>query len=148
MTRFYRDRRRRQAGTTLVELLVALVIIGIALVLIVGTFSTGLLDASIAKRNTAAQAVIQSELDLIAGNQFDATPSAYSECFKSETAGPPLMVASYRAPCPDPTYTFRADVAVAAQQPTSTTQTWTVRVVTWPDLVSAGSPVSTIKADR
>ena len=36
LERFYKDRRRAQAGTTLVELLVSLTIMGLALVLIVG----------------------------------------------------------------------------------------------------------------
>ena len=40
----------------------------LALVLIVGTFSTGLLDASLAKRNTAVGAVAQYELGRIAAD--------------------------------------------------------------------------------
>jgi len=147
MARFYKDRRRAQAGTTLVELLVSLVIIGIALVLIVGTFSTGLLDASIAKRNTAAQAVIQTELDQIYASTFDPNAQEYSECFRTEVTAPPIRL-SFQNLCPDPTYTLRADVTVARQTPTSTTQTWTVAVVTWPDKLQAGTPVSTVKADR
>jgi len=145
--RLYRDRRRAQAGTTLVELLVALVIIGLALALIIGTFSTGLLDAAVAKRDTAAQAVIQSELERINGSQFDPNAEPYSECFKTEAADPPMLLAAYKDPCPDSTYTLRADVA-RTDQPTSTTQTWTVTVVTWPDLTFAGSPVSMVKAER
>ena len=54
-----RDRRKAQAGATLVEVLVAVVIMGLALTLIVGTFSTGLLDSAISKRNTAALGVVQ-----------------------------------------------------------------------------------------
>ena len=148
MARFYRDRRRAQAGTTLVELLVALVIIGIALVLIVGTFSTGLLEASIAKRNTAAQAVIQSELATIGGTAFDANAQPYSECFATESSIPPSVAPFYQGPCPTTAYSLRADVSVSPKSPTSTTQTWTVAVVTWPDLVDAGTPVKTVKANR
>ena len=146
MTRFYKDRRRAQAGTTLVELLVSLVIIGLALTLIIGTFSTGLLDATVTKRNTAAQAVIQSELEAIAASPFDSTPSAYSDCYATESASQPVQIA-YLQSCA-PGYTLRADVTVVAQQPTASTQTWTVAVVSQPDLASAGSPVSTVKADR
>ncbi|MFI5282427.1 MAG: prepilin-type N-terminal cleavage/methylation domain-containing protein [Candidatus Dormibacterales bacterium] len=146
MDQFFRDRRRAQAGTTLVELLVSLVIIGLALVLIIGTFSTGLLDATIAKRNTAAQAVIQSELDRVSGTPFNPSARSYSECFKTEAADPPLMLPSYQASCPDASYTLRADVSVAAQSPTPTTETWTVSVLTWPEAAPAGAPVSMVKA--
>jgi type II secretory pathway pseudopilin PulG len=148
MSRFYRDRRRAQAGTTLVELLVALVIIGLALVLIVGTFSTGLLDAAVAKRNSAAQAVIQSELESISGAPFDSSAQSYSECFATEVSDPPVLLPSYLDPCPGSAYTLRADVVPQLQQPTPTTQTWTVTVVTWPDEAPAGGPVQTVKADR
>jgi type II secretory pathway pseudopilin PulG len=72
-----RDRRQAQSGATLVELLVSVVIMGLALTLIIGTFSTGLLDASLAKRNTAGVAVVQYELDQISGGAYDSTPSAY-----------------------------------------------------------------------
>jgi prepilin-type N-terminal cleavage/methylation domain-containing protein len=145
LSRFHADRRRAQAGTTLVELLVAITIIGIALVLIVGTFSTGLLDATIAKRNTSAQAVIQSELDRIQGGAFNASPQPYSECFKTEASDPPSGPLAFRTSCPDSSYSLRADVSVAPQSPTSTTQTWTVSIVTWPDTASAGTPVSVVK---
>ena len=146
MARFYKDRRRAQAGTTLVELLVSLVIIGLALTLIIGVFSTGLLNATVAKRNTAAQAVIQSELEVIAASPFVASPPDYSVCYATESSAQRARIA-YQDVCPSQ-YTLRADVTVVPQSPTSTTQTWTVSVVSWPDLVSAGPSVSTVKADR
>ena len=148
IARWSKDRRRAQAGTTLVELLVAIAIIGLALVLIVGTFSTGLLDAAVAKRNTATQAVIQTELGRISGSQYDPGALSYSECYKTEAADPPLPLANYKDACPDSTYSLRADVSLGSSPPTSTTQIWTVTVVTWPELASAGSSVSTVKADR
>ena len=146
MARFYKDRRRAQAGTTLVELLVSLVIIGLALTLIIGVFSTGLLNATVAKRNTAAQAVIQSELEAIAASPFNATASDRSDCYATESTAQPAPVA-YQGTCAAQ-YSLRADISVALQTPTPTTQTWTVSVVSWPDLVSAGPSVSTVKADR
>jgi len=148
MGRFYKDRRRAQAGTTLVELLVAVVIIGVALTLIIGTFSTGLLDAAVAKRNTAAEAIIQSELNRIGASPFNGGAESYSECYKTEATDPPLLLTDYQDPCPDSTYSLRADVSLVTPPPTSTTQKWTVTVVTWPEQAQAGSPVSTVKADR
>lgn len=144
----YKDRRRAQAGTTLVELLVATTIMGIALALIIGTFSTGLLDATIAKRNVAGQAVIQAELDRITASTFNSSPLSYSDCYKTESSAPPVPASAFLGACPDSTYSLRADVSVTPLTPTATTQTWTVAVTTWPDGVPVGSNVSTIKSDR
>ena len=106
----WKDRRRAQAGTTLVELLVSLMIVGLALVLVVGTFSTGLLDATVAKRNTAVQAVMQYELDQIGASPFNAAPSPYSDCFATESPTSPTS-AAFQGPCPSGSFTLRADVA-------------------------------------
>lgn len=141
-----KDRCRAQAGTTLIELLVSLVIVGLALVLIVGTFSTALLDASLAKRNTAVQAVLQYELDSIGGTQFNASAQPYSECFATEAAVAPAPAASYQGACPGTQYTLRAD---ANQTPNSaTTQLWTVAVVVWPAGDPVGSTISLYKVKR
>lgn len=148
VARFVMDRRRAQAGTTLVELLVALVIIGGALALIIGTLSTGLLDATVAKRNTAAQAVIQSELERVQATAFVPGAQDYSECFKTETSDPPSGPIGYQVSCADSSYSLRADVNVTPQSPTTTTQTWTVTVITWPGQAPAGTPVSTVKNER
>src|ERR1700736_697430 len=113
LDRFWKDRRRAQAGTTLVELLVSVAIIGLALVLIVGTFSTGLLDATLTKRNTAAQAVIQYEMAKIQGSQFGTLPTSFSECFATESATDPVQVASGGS-CSGGPFTLRADVTMTS----------------------------------
>ena len=144
----WRDRRRAQAGTTLIELLVSLMIVGLALVLIVGTFSTGLLDATLAKRNTAVQAVTQYELDQITASQFDPSPQAYSECFATESSTPPQLLNEYQDPCPSgQAYTLRADVTWT-HGPTSGSQLWTITVSSWPDQSAIGSPLSIYKVNR
>jgi type II secretory pathway pseudopilin PulG len=139
LERFYKDRRRAQAGTTLVELLVSLTIMGLALVLIVGTISTGLLNAALAKRNTAAEAVVQYELEKIAAMPFDSSP--YSECFATESpaspASPPCRVDD----------TLRADMSVGPG-PTATSRKWTVTVVSLANDAQVGSPISVYKVNR
>ena len=144
--RLLRDRRRAQAGTTLVELLVSQVIIGLALALVIGIFSSGLLDATIAKRNTAVQAVTQYELDRISGSAFNASPPAYSECFAIDNPTAPLALPAYRDRCPA-AFSLRADVSVAAG-PTATSETWTVSIMASPDWTQVGSPTSVIKVNR
>lgn len=148
----WKDRRRAQAGTTLIELLVSLMIVGLALVLIVGTFSTGLLDATLAKRNTAVEAVTQYELDKISGSQFDASAESYSECFATESSTPPLLLPDYQDPCPSGPYTLRADVLLTQQQSPTRQQLWTIAVSPWPAAspspLPIGSPVSSYKVNR
>jgi type II secretory pathway pseudopilin PulG len=140
-----RDRRRAQAGTTLVELLVSLVIVGLALVLIVGTFSTGLLNATLAKRNTAVQAVLQYELDSVSARPFN-SPAPYTECFATESPTSPVVLSNSSAPCPDGIYSLRAEMTMTA--PTATSQLWTITVTTSPDRTPVGSPVQTYKVDH
>ena len=60
-------RHRGQAGTTLVELVVSVVIIGLALTLLVGAFSTGVIQSTLVKRNTAVESAMESELDSLSG---------------------------------------------------------------------------------
>jgi len=97
-----RDRRQAQSGATLIELLVSVVIIGLVLSLIIGTFSTGLLDAALAKRNTAAVAVVQYELDSISGGAYTASPPpSYIDCFATEDVeSPPTTLPSGQVACP------------------------------------------------
>jgi type II secretory pathway pseudopilin PulG len=142
----WKDRRRAQAGTTLVELLVSMMIVGLALVLVVGTFSTGLLDATLAKRNASVQAVTQFELDRIGASPFSPTPSSYSECFATESPTSPFSP-GYLSPCPSVSFALRADVTWAPG-PTSTSQIWTITVMTWPDAGTIGTPLSTYKVNR
>jgi type II secretory pathway pseudopilin PulG len=141
-----RDRRRAQAGTTLVELIVSMMIMGLALVLVVGTFSTGLLDASLAKRNTAAQAVAQYELGEVSGSLYSASAPSYSECFATEAPTAPLTLGSFRAACPPGSFTLRADVRLVST--VNGVQEWTISIVSWPAAASVGSPISTYKINR
>jgi len=136
-------RRRAQSGFTLVELLVATVIMGTALVLIVGSFS----DAAVAKRNTAAQAVIAYEVEQISGSSYKSAPANYSDCFATENPTAPDTRPNYQDPFASGPFTLRADVTVA-NGPTGTSQWWTVGVVTWPDLTPVGKPVELIKVNR
>lgn len=140
-------RRRAQAGTTLVELLVSMMIMGLALALIVGTFSSGLLDASLAKRNTAVEAVIQYELGSVGASQFDPAAQSYSECFATEAPTAPAVVSSYAGSCPAGQFSLRADVTWTAG-PNSNVQVWTVTVIAWPDGGQIGQPVSVYKVNR
>ena len=135
-----RDRRQAQSGQTLVEVLVAVVIMGFALALIVGTFSTGLLDSAISKRNTAALGVVQYELDQINAAPYGSLPAQYSDCFATEDAtSPPTTLLTFKGSCPTSAYSLRVDV-MAAGGPASNTQLWSVTVSSWPDGVPAGQP--------
>jgi type II secretory pathway pseudopilin PulG len=143
-----RDRRQAQAGATLIELLVSLVIMGLALVILVGTFSTGLLQASIAKRNTAAEGVIQYEVEQIEGAVFSDSAQSYSDCFATENAtSAPVTLATFQGSCPNSSYALRADVTVGPG-PYTDTQTWSITVITWPNAAQAGGPLQTMKDNR
>jgi type II secretory pathway pseudopilin PulG len=145
-------RRRAQAGTTLVELLVSLIVVGLAVTLVVGTFSTASLNAALAKRNTAVQAVLQYELDKISGSLFGDPPTGYSECFPTEAppdaTEPPLLpeMHSLGDACTKLSFTVRADVTVNRISPTR--QLWTVSIASWPDVAQIGKPVSVYKVNR
>ncbi len=143
-----RDRRQGQSGATLIELLVSVVIMGLALALIIGTFSTGLLDATLTKRNTAGVAVTQYELDEISGEAYNPSAQSYSDCFATEDAStPPTTLASFQGACPGTTFTLRADVTVAAG-PRPNTQLWSVSVISWPAAVPVPGSVQLVKVDR
>ena len=118
------DRRRAQSGTTLIEVLVSLTIASLALSLVVGTISTGLLDATLAKRNTATEAVIEYEMEQVSASTFSASPSPYSDCFATEQPVSPTPATA--GSCPNG-YTLRADVS--CPQPCSISlQTWTIAI--------------------
>ena len=137
-----RDRRLAQSGATLVELLVSLVIMGLALTLIVGTFSTGLLQASLAKRNTAAVGVVQYELDQISSGGALAPP--YSDCFATEDASrPPVGAAGFQGACPSGSYTLRVDLT--AMPGASNTQVWSIMVISIATGGQVGPTVQTIR---
>lgn len=137
-------RHRAQAGTTLIELLVSTVIIGLALLLLVGAFSTGLIDSSLVKRNTAVDAAVSYELEKIGAASFNPSPVAYSECFAvdSATATQPADAGGW---CPATT-NLRADVTEADVQ--AGVQQWTVQMRTYPVLSPVGSSVSVYKVNR
>jgi type II secretory pathway pseudopilin PulG len=139
--------RRAQSGATLIELLVSIVIMGLALTLIVGTFSTGLLQASMAKRNTAATAVMQYELERISGAVYGALPAQYSDCFATEDASTPPTPVGYRSACVGSSFTLRVDVSSAAG-PRSNSQVWSIKVSSWPAAAQVGEIVQTIKDNR
>jgi type II secretory pathway pseudopilin PulG len=142
-----RDRRQAQSGATLVELLVSVTIMGLALTLIIGTFSTGLLDSAISKRNTAATAVIKYELNQIDASAYDPSAQNYSDCFATESAGTaPTTVATFGGACPSNTYTLRADVTVASGP--GNAQFWTIQIISWPANAKVGSQVETVRAIR
>jgi type II secretory pathway pseudopilin PulG len=138
-------RHRAQAGTTLVELVVSVAIIGLALLLLVGAFSTGLLDATLVKRNTAANAAVQYELERIQASTFSTAPQSYSECFAVDTPAATTLV-GYQGVCPSGS-NLRLDVTEADVQP-SAIQQWTVQVDAYPSLTAIGKPVSVYKISR
>ena len=137
-------RRRRQAGTTLIELLVSTMIIGLVLVLLVGAFSTGVLDTTLAKRNTAVAAAVEYELEKVGAATYSTTPAGYSECFAVDNPQRPATVA-YGGSCPG-SANLRADVTEADVQ--AGVQQWTVSIHTYPALDPVGAPVSVYKVNR
>jgi type II secretory pathway pseudopilin PulG len=143
-------RRRAQAGTTLVELLVATVLMGLALAILIGLFSTGAVDSLLASRDGAAQAAAEYELEKIAAAHFDASPASYSDCFASAGSTDPVGVA-YQGGCPSAAR-VRADVSAAQvpcnSQTSETCQQWTIALNSWPAAAPIGKPVSTYKANR
>jgi type II secretory pathway pseudopilin PulG len=137
-------RRRAQAGTTLIELLVSITIIGLVVVVLVGAFSTAVIDGTLAKRNTAVTAAQEYELEKIEASVFSATPSAYSECFAVDSPGAPTQV-GLGGSCPAGT-SLRADITESDAQPS--VQQWAVNLVTYPSIGPIGSPVSVYKVNR
>ena len=138
MTAQQARRRRAQAGTTLVELLVATVIMGLALVIIVGLFASGVVDSTLSKRDVSAEAATQYEMDKIASAPYDPNAPGYSDCFGTDgtvSAGG----------CVTPSG-VKADVSVT---PVSNgLQQWTITVSAWPAATKIGKPISVYKASR
>jgi type II secretory pathway pseudopilin PulG len=134
-----------QSGTTLVELVVSVAIISLALILLVGAFSTGLLDATLVKRNTAADAAVEYELERIQASTFSDAPQPYSECFAVDAPATPSVV-GYQTVCPTGSE-LRLDVTEADAQ-LGSIQQWTVQVHTYPALTAIGKPVSVYKINR
>lgn len=119
-------------------------IIGVAVLLLVGAISTGILDATLTKRNTAVSAATEYELEKISASIYSATPSAYSECFAVDTSAAPTPVA-FGGGCPAGT-SLRADVTEQDVKPG--VQDWTVQMRTYPSVGPVGTAVSVYKVDR
>jgi len=119
-------------------------IIGLAVLILVGAISTGLLDATLTKRNTAVNAAVEYELEKIGAAPYASTPSPWSECFAVDTAAAPLQV-GLGATCP-PGTNLRADVSEQDVQPG--VQNWTVNLNTYPTVARVGTPVSVYKVNR
>jgi type II secretory pathway pseudopilin PulG len=136
-------RHRAQAGTTLIELLVSTAIIGGALVLLVGLFSTGAIDSRLAAKYTAAEAATSYEMEKVGAMQYSASPSGYSDCFASDVT-PPQQV-SYGSSCSGAA-SVRADVSPT--QPQDRPQLWTITINSWPAPARIGTPVSVYKVNR
>jgi Tfp pilus assembly protein PilV len=137
-------RHRAQAGTTLIELLVSTLIIGLAVVLLVGLFSTGVIDSKLASRDVAAQTATEYELEKIGSMQYSASPTSYSECFTSDGSSSPSVV-PFQGGCPA-SARIRANVSPSVVQ--GALQQWTVTINSWPDASQIGKPVSTYKVNR
>jgi Tfp pilus assembly protein PilV len=129
-------RHRAQGGTTLIELLVSVLIIGTALVLLVGMFSTGATDSRLAASFTSAQAAMAYEVEKVGAMPY-ANPNGYSECFSS--SGAPV------GQCSGSTG-VRADINYIQQS--STLQKWTIKISSWPGQALIGTPVSIYKVNR
>ena len=143
----FRDRRKAQAGTTLVEVMVSLAIASLALALIVGTLSNGLLDSAITKRNAAAQGVLQYEMGAINASTFSSSASSYSDCFATESPTAPQPAASFQAVCPPGQFTLRADVSWVWLNAQQVVQVWTVSIAT-ADGSNIGRSVQVYKISR
>jgi Tfp pilus assembly protein PilV len=138
MTAKQARRRRAQAGTTLVELLVATVIMGLALVIIVGLFASGVIDSTLSKRDVSAEAATQYEMDKIASAPYDPNAPGYSDCFGTDgtvSAGTCKTASG-----------VKADVTVA--QVSTGLQQWTITVSIWPAATKIGKPIAVYKAIR
>lgn len=121
-----------------------MVIIGLALLILVGAFSTGLLDATLTKRNTAINAAAEFEVEKIGAAAYAASPAPYSECFAVDVNAQPTQV-TLGAPCPAGT-NLRADVTEEDVQPG--VQQWTVHMNTYPAIGAVGAPLSVYKVAR
>jgi Tfp pilus assembly protein PilV len=138
MTAKQARRRRAQAGTTLVELLVATVIMGLALVIIVGLFASGVIDSTLSKRDVSAEAATQYEMDKIAAAPYSASASGYSDCFGTDGSVSAGSCATASG--------VKADVTVA--QVSNGLQQWTITVSIWPAATRIGKPIAVYKATR
>jgi hypothetical protein len=99
-----------------------------------------LINATLAKRNTASQAIVQYELDKIIASAFVLVPTSYSECFATDTPSAP-------GPCSGGSFSIRADVVVKTTD-VPTQQVWTITISSLSDGAQVGAPVSVYKVSR
>ena len=137
-------RHRAQAGTTLVEMLVCVAIIGVVLLLLVGAVSDGILNATLTKRNTAVSGAVEFELDKIGSAAYATTAVPYSECFAIDAPASPTQV-TLGGSCPAGT-DLRADITEADVE--SGVQRWSVQINTYPSVAAIGTTVSVYKVQR
>jgi hypothetical protein len=123
-------------------------IIGLVLVLLIGSLSTGVLDATLAKRNSGVTAATEYEMEKISASSYSPSPASYSECFAVDSTPQPFPV-GYRASCPTgATYNLRADVTESGVPGQPGVQQWAIQIVTYPALTSFGPAVSIYKVHR
>jgi hypothetical protein len=131
----------------LVELLVSCTIIGLALSLMTGSFSSAVIGARIARNTTGADLIMQSELDRVRAVPYSASASSFSECFATEGSLAPVpTVIAYQGLCQGFDL-YRADVAVDPG-PLPNVQRWTVLVQSWPQPAPIGQSVEILKDNR
>jgi hypothetical protein len=97
-----------------------------------------------AKRNTAATAVTQYELEQISGAAYNGTAKPYSDCFATENTLAPERH-GYGGSCAS-SYTMRVDVSWDPGP--NNTQLWSITVNSWPAPVQIGGMVQTLKMNR
>jgi type II secretory pathway pseudopilin PulG len=132
---------------TLVELLVSCTIIGLALSLMTGSFSSAVIGARIARNTTGADLILQSELDRVRAAPYAVAAVSFSECFATEgSLAPAPTVIAYQGSCQGFDL-YRADVSVGPG-PVPNVQRWTVIVQSWPQPAPIGQAVDIIKDNR
>jgi prepilin-type N-terminal cleavage/methylation domain-containing protein len=72
-------RSRRQSGLTLIETLVALVLLGVIVVTVLGAFSSATVAATRHQQLTSLDRLTRSEVEYIKSQTYDSKPTAYSD---------------------------------------------------------------------
>jgi type II secretory pathway pseudopilin PulG len=134
---------------TLVEMLVSCTIIGLALSLMTGSFSSAVIGARIARNTTAAESITQSEFDRVRAGSYSAS---FSECFATEGSNaPPPRIIGYKQDCLGYDL-YRADMTLgpwpASGTPNPNIQRWTILVQSWPQPAPIVPAVDILKDTR
>jgi Tfp pilus assembly protein PilV len=72
-------RSRRQSGLTLVETLVALLLLGVIVVTVLGAFSSATVAATRHQQLTSLDRLTRSEVEYVRSQAYDAKPTVYSD---------------------------------------------------------------------